>query len=264
MNKHNKALIAAYLAGEDVEKALLKASVTSAELRQVLAEDVAFERLLKHKREAKSDSQFMDDFVAAFDKDVSQKANVLYPLFNRKRFALCASLAAFFLVLVLSLSADKNMGEIVNSVGASYQQRELTDGYQVKAGRFSLSTGYAELKLINGVTLVLEGPLELDITSADKIELLQGQLVAKVPQNAIGFEVLTPSSEIIDLGTEFAVKVDKSGDSEVHVLEGEIKVRANKSVSYEHLIQNQGRTFSGDQQVQIIKSQPHLFMRVLP
>ncbi|WP_158966340.1 LamG-like jellyroll fold domain-containing protein [Paraglaciecola sp. L3A3] len=264
MNKQHQALIAAYLAGEKLENELIEACKTSPQLRQQLAEDVAFERILKHVLLAKSDEQFIDDFESNFMTNKPVTAKVVYSSFNRKFFSLCASFAAMCLIFIFYLNSTENLGIIVNTAGASYQQNELNDGEFINKGRFSLSKGYAELELKNGVILVLEAPLELNINTVDQVELLEGRLVAKVPQQAIGFEVLTPSSEIVDLGTEFGVAVDKSGDSQVHVLEGEIKVRANKSLSYEHLIENQGRIFSGDQQVRIIKSQPHLFMRVLP
>lgn len=264
MNKQHQTLIAVYLAGEKVEDELLAACLESPELIKELAEDAAFERIVHHVYQAKSDQQFMADFEQIFINKPTTKTNVLYPIFNRKLMSLCASFAAICLVFVFFLNSNQNLGEVVKTAGAIHHENVLNGGDSIKKGRFSLSSGYAELALNNGVILVLEAPLELNINTADHVELLEGRLVAKVPQQAIGFEVITPSSEIVDLGTEFAVAVDKSGDSQVHVLEGEIKVRGNKVLSYEHLIKNQGRVFSGDQQVKIITSQPHLFMRVLP
>jgi hypothetical protein len=46
--------------------------------------------------------------------------------------------------------------------------------------------------------------------------------VAKVPQQAIGFSLDTPTARIVDLGTEFGVIVGLS-TTEVHVLQGEVE-----------------------------------------
>ena len=53
--------------------------------------------------------------------------------------------------------------------------------------------------------------------------LLQGRLTVKVPEEAIGFTVQTPSGDVVDLGTEFAVDVGKKGATELYVLDGTVE-----------------------------------------
>jgi len=49
-----------------------------------------------------------------------------------------------------------------------------------------------------------------------------GRLTATVPSGATEFTVRTPTSEIVDLGTEFGVEVDEQGNSMAVVLSGRI------------------------------------------
>ena len=46
-----------------------------------------------------------------------------------------------------------------------------------------------------------------------------------MPRFARGYTILTPTAEVVDLGTEFGVDVDDSGASEVHVFDGDVVAR---------------------------------------
>lgn len=83
-----------------------------------------------------------------------------------------------------------------------------------------LASGLVELKLKQGTTLVVEGPAEWSIDGDNAATLKRGKLVAKVPQQAIGFALETPTARIVDLGTEFGVEATAAGDTSVHVLKG--------------------------------------------
>ena len=94
---------------------------------------------------------------------------------------------------------------------------------------FSLKSGAAEVALENGVRLVLSGPCEVQLVNEMRGRIFRGSLIAKVPSAAHGYTLTTPSSKVIDLGTEFGVAVDQSGKSEVHVFKGEVISRWNGS-----------------------------------
>jgi|GEM_PF-103657 len=83
-----------------------------------------------------------------------------------------------------------------------------------------LRKGYAELVFDNHAKVVLEAPVEFQVLSQDQIKLTYGRLYATVPAGAMGFIVSTPSSKIIDLGTEFGVQTDFNGTTELHVVKG--------------------------------------------
>ena len=96
-------------------------------------------------------------------------------------------------------------------------------GHALGRGRARLESGEATLQLDNGVELQLRGPAELEMLSVDHGVLHRGQLSARVPENAIGFRVDAPGVNVVDLGTEFSLAVDGSGQPKVHVFKGKVR-----------------------------------------
>lgn len=90
-------------------------------------------------------------------------------------------------------------------------------------GPFALSSGRLSLALFNGVRLHLEGPVELDLVSDERIVCRNGRLRVIVPEGAEGFVVETPGAVVTDLGTEFGVEVG-NGATEVVVYRGQAEV----------------------------------------
>jgi hypothetical protein len=131
--------------------------------------------------------------------------------------------------------ADKSESSV--SVGTVVQQRDckwVEGSISWRVGDLlppktllSLESGAAEVALENGVRLVLSGPCEVQLVNEMRGRVFRGSLVAKVPVGAHGYTLTTPSSQVIDLGTEFGVAVDRSGKSEVHVFTGEVISRWN-------------------------------------
>ena len=80
------------------------------------------------------------------------------------------------------------------------------------------------MRLENGVSLILEGPAKLEVRSDTTVRLTLGKLTVSVPPDAHGFSVETPSARTVDLGTEFGVSVDASGNSETHVIRGTVEM----------------------------------------
>ena len=87
-----------------------------------------------------------------------------------------------------------------------------------------LRQGLAEVKFDQGASVFVEGPAEFEVRSANDSFLHHGKLVARVPSQAIGFTVATPTAEVIDLGTEFGVEVDVQKRTEVHVIRGRVQL----------------------------------------
>ncbi|MEO1618837.1 MAG: FecR family protein, partial [Planctomycetota bacterium] len=89
-----------------------------------------------------------------------------------------------------------------------------------------LFAGSVELTFDKGAVVTVDGPIEFRPLSTGQLELRRGRMLASVPQKAIGFTVSTPTSKIVDLGTEFEVAVNEAGESNVQVLRGEVEVAA--------------------------------------
>lgn len=101
------------------------------------------------------------------------------------------------------------------------------EGEMLGAEVFRLASGMAEIQFFSGATMIVEGPAEISLKSAWEASCLEGAVRMKVPPAARGFKLQAPSTEIIDLGTEFGLVV-KDGQGHVEVIDGEIAVRHRK------------------------------------
>ncbi|MEM1442919.1 MAG: LamG-like jellyroll fold domain-containing protein [Verrucomicrobiota bacterium] len=95
----------------------------------------------------------------------------------------------------------------------------------IRTGNYEAKRGITSFRFENGVEVVVEAPAEFRIESDLKMSLTQGRLSATVPPEGIGFTVETPSAEVIDFGTEFAIEVGGDRSSEVHVFDGAVDVK---------------------------------------
>jgi hypothetical protein len=98
----------------------------------------------------------------------------------------------------------------------------MVEGQRLSAGSLRLLRGLAVLRFDGGAAVVLEGPSELRIVSRGFVWMDSGRLTVRAPKEAAGFTVRAPASDVVDLGTEFAIVVERGGATEVHVLEGEV------------------------------------------
>ena len=102
----------------------------------------------------------------------------------------------------------------------------------MQAGKvLRLERGLVEIRLQKGVRLIMEGPAEVEITSANSVRMRRGKLTAKVPDAAKGFQVVTPKGKVVDLGTEFALAVEEDGSTDVHVYVGQVEAHAGADPS---------------------------------
>lgn len=91
--------------------------------------------------------------------------------------------------------------------------------------RLRLDRGVLQLTYETGAKVVVEGPVDMVMTTAIEAKLSAGKIAAAVPRFARGYTIITPTAEVVDLGTEFGVAVDQSGASEVHVFDGDVVSR---------------------------------------
>ena len=122
-------------------------------------------------------------------------------------------------VAVLSRAVDVKWGNRTDSP---------SEGDGIRAGTLQLQSGLAQIEFFSGASVIVEGPAELKIESASLIECRSGKLRATVPEPAQGFTIITPDYRVVDLGTEFALSVSPDGQSELHVVDGEVRVDDNE------------------------------------
>lgn len=118
-------------------------------------------------------------------------------------------------VAILSFTAD-----------AVWEGEAPTDRSVLSTRKLALKSGLAEVQFYSGARLVLEGPAEVELVSAYRAICRSGRIRARVPEEAHGFTILTPSFTLVDLGTEFGLNLDESGEAQVRVFEGEVELRS--------------------------------------
>ena len=93
--------------------------------------------------------------------------------------------------------------------GAQFAGDELpVAGSHLPTGRkIELNHGFVGLTLDDGAHVVVEAPATFSIDSRKRMTLFGGKIGAVASGAAHGFEVVTPTAIVVDLGTEFGVNV---------------------------------------------------------
>lgn len=120
---------------------------------------------------------------------------------------------------------------LVSSVDADWQDLNPAPGASLPIGRYQLTSGSVDLLFSEGAKVSLGGPAEFELKSVRHLHLENGQMVARISDEALGFIVTSPHSEVIDLGTEFGLAVDQAGMTDVHVIDGLVEVLPSNSKS---------------------------------
>jgi len=168
---------------------------------------------------------------------------VVYPPRNKRvisklnMFMLLNTAAVLFILLFLKIGLPKEGTEVAvlaDSLNAKWvgTPGEMANGTPIITSTKSLllREGYAELLFNNQAKVTVEGPAEFQVLTDDQVKLNYGRLYAVVPREAIGFTIKTPSSQVIDLGTEFGVWTDPQGDTFHHVMKGKtVLIAGDKS-----------------------------------
>jgi hypothetical protein len=126
----------------------------------------------------------------------------------------------------LFLQTDNSTIAILShAAGAtSGDSKVLTPGENLSPGRFTLATGVVQIEFLSGTNLVVEAPADIELLTSNSVYCREGKLRARVPTQAHGFTIDTPTHRAVDMGTEFAVGVSPEHGEEIHVLDGEVKL----------------------------------------
>ena len=124
-------------------------------------------------------------------------------------------------------AVDDSVAVVVRTYRAEWGENSLPvqAGAVLPRGRLVLKSGAAHVQFYNGAAAVVEGPAEVQLLSRTEAYCTAGKIRVTVPPQAVGFTVGTPEVEVVDRGTEFAVRAS-DGRSEVHVFQGKVDVQA--------------------------------------
>ena len=98
----------------------------------------------------------------------------------------------------------------------------LSVGQPLEPGHVKILGGAIEVTLRNGVVIVLEGPGDLELRGELEAFLHAGRVVVRMPEGMSGFRLDTATTDVLDLGTEFAVKTGAGFVTDVQVYEGAV------------------------------------------
>ena len=164
--------------------------------------------------------------------------------------------------------SGKIVASVIHSSGAKFELdgqpfAPQAESSELSIGRYALLAGIVQVEFAQGARVIVEAPARFELSSANKVILLSGNLSARVPESAVGFRVETPTATIIDLGTEFGVSASATG-SEIHVFKGEVLVQTPGEPDSLRLPANRAsRTDANSSVPRGIECKPELFLRTL-
>lgn len=228
------ALCAEYLdgsldeAGRDRLVALLEAE---AGLRDELRRQLRVSGALARLRPEQSDETFvrtvlphLGSVAGEAEREFPDRvmSRIRFVRFKRAALAMAALVALAGALVLLSPRAP-GAGE-ADGVARLFNEEDGVEK-EIRIGdELDFTDGVTRLEFDNGAVVAVEAPAALSIRSAAEIVLEHGRLNAWCPESAHGFQVVTHSATLTDLGTSFGVSADTDGNAEFVVLDGKVEV----------------------------------------
>ncbi len=196
-----------------------------------------------------------EDSLKSADSSISESRHsenkVISGPWGWKRLAAAAAVLAGGVILGLSVSergpSAPIVATLIKATNCSWRSGALPteEGAELKAGRLRLQEGLARLKFVSGAEVTLEAPVDIELLSPMLCRLYRGTVVAKVPEQAIGFSIETDTAKLVDLGTEFGVHVGEEGEgTKVLVFDGTVDVEQKTSGEVKRLTTGNGSRVS--------------------
>ena len=142
------------------------------------------------------------------------------------------------------------------------------EGQRLTPGRLRLREGVAVVRFDGGASAILDGVCDFEVKTAGSARVLAGSVALRAPEEAAGFVLQTPASDLVDLGTEFSVRVEPTGATEVHVQDGEVQWQATAGPGRTDRILREGHALRfddpGDPSTRPIPPSPRRFADLLP
>jgi hypothetical protein len=128
----------------------------------------------------------------------------------------------------LSASDQETVARIINESGDAnwYIESRLSgDTSSLHRGdTVQLTAGSLRILFEHGTSVTLQAPAELEIQDPMLARIHRGSIRVLVAKGAEGFSIATPMAKVVDLGTEFGVRVDDRGGTDVAVFQGAVDV----------------------------------------
>ncbi len=134
-------------------------------------------------------------------------------------------------------SGPAPVATLVQAANCKWAGSDLPTAEQSKLGpgTLALVEGIATIEFKNGARVTIEAPTTLEILSAMRCRLVEGSVVAEVPEPAHGFTIDTAEMKLVDLGTKFGLTAGATGSSHVIVFDGEVRIDGLQQGKSKHL-----------------------------
>lgn len=221
----------------------------SAENRSIYLDYMENHALLQQGQMGES----VQDDIAAFEEEYHPRR---FPSLWQT-FAALAIISLLALVLVRPPAADGTFAEMRITESARWESSTLptSDGARLGTGELNLVRGLATIVFDSGAEVILEAPATLELVDAMNCVLNRGTAVAEVSESAQGFMIKTPTADVIDHGTRFAVNVDQTSQAtRTQVFEGLVEVKLPDTNSSVELRTGQENFVAGNQLGEIHQS----------
>ncbi len=146
-------------------------------------------------------------------------------------YAAVASIAAIlFLTVYLHTHPPRSsvfVGTLEHTMQAEWEDPSgaIRNGCDLYVGPMRLKKGLAEILLAGGTQLIIEAPSEFTLESSSQMYLQEGRVTVLAENSRSPYVIRTPSSSIVDMGTEFGVLVDSNQSTMTHVYDGLVELR---------------------------------------
>lgn len=140
-------------------------------------------------------------------------------------------------------------------------------GSPLVRGPVQLAEGRLALELIGGQSLTINGPAHFELIDPSLMRLDQGEVSLRVPSGKEVYAIRVPKGNLVDLGTEFSVKVNHEGVADVWVFEGRVaatRIENDTSTGEERILEEgqsiriaEGFEPSPYQAEEFLRSAPH-------
>ena len=141
-------------------------------------------------------------------------------------------LIVLFVKIVPEGTSSIAVATLVDQINVQWNQPDIKyengDRLWANGGQLDLKKGLVKIQYDNGVDVIIEGPAVFEIERSE-VFLEYGRAYSHVSKTGLGFTIKTPTSQFVDLGTEFGVQADVNGSSELHVIKGKVQMFAGSN-----------------------------------
>jgi hypothetical protein len=137
---------------------------------------------------------------------------------------LTAAALALAATLWILVQEPSTRATLVEASAAQWAGASPIVGEQLPDTQLDLQSGFAQIALASGVTVIIEGPAQFKIEGKNRFTLKRGKIAATVPPSGHGFVVATPQGRFVDLGTAFGIEVQPTQKTELHVFKGKVRI----------------------------------------